>query len=322
MTETMKTTNFSASLGWGYGYVMLAAVLWGVSGSSAKFLFNRGLSAFQLVQLRLTIAAGIMFLCILIRNPSLFRISRKDIGYFVILGTAGMASVQFTYLFAISKIHVAAAILLQDMAPAIIAVYSLVFARESLSRTTLLAMIGSGAGCYLLVGAYNLDILSMNSAGITAGLLSAAAFATYSLMGEYGMRRYGPWTVLFYALLFAAALWNIVRFPLEAFFHSYSSTEWVLILYIAILGTLVPFGLFLEGINLIRSARASITVMLEPIIAGILSYIFLHEVMEPLQLTGGVLVIASVVLLQMKQEYDDKTPDILRAKYQNEKDRL
>ncbi len=318
----MKTTRICAGPGWGYGYVMLAALLWGVSGSSAKFLFNQGISAFQVVQLRLTIAVGIMFLWILIRNPALFRISRKDIGYFVILGTAGMASVQFTYLFAISKIHVAAAILLQDMAPIIIALYSFVFARERLSRTTLLAMIGSGMGCYLLVGAYHLDILSMNKVGIAAGLLSAAAFATYSLMGEYGMRRYGPWTVLFYALVFAAATWNILQFPLGAFFHSYSLKEWGWILYIAVLGTIVPFGLFLEGINRIRSVRATVTVMLEPLTAGILSYFFLNEVMEPLQISGGILVIASIVWLQIKQEYDDKAPAMIRSRHQDEKDTL
>lgn len=310
----MKSSSVLANPGWGYVYVMLAAILWGVSGSAAKFLFNRGLSAFQIVQLRLTIAAGIMFLWILIRNPSLLRISRKDIGYFVILGTAGMASVQFTYLFAISKIHVAAAILLQDMAPAIIALYSLVFARESLSRTTFIAMIGAAVGCYLLVGAYNLDILSMNRVGIIAGLLSAAAFAAYSLMGEYGMRRYGPRTVLFYALVFAAATWNILQFPLKSFFHSYSLSEWGWILYIAVLGTLVPFGLFLEGVNLIRSVRATVTVTLEPIVAGILSYIFLNEEMKAMQLLGGIIVIVSIIGLQMKQEYDDKAPAVIRSR--------
>jgi len=42
----------------GYFYVILAALLWGVSGSSSKFLFNAGISPYQLVQLRISIAAG------------------------------------------------------------------------------------------------------------------------------------------------------------------------------------------------------------------------------------------------------------------------
>ena len=96
--------------------------------------------------------------------------------------------------------------------------------------------------------------------------------------------------------------------------HDYSAVQWWWILYIGVMGTLVPFGLCLEGINLIRSTRASITATLEPITAGIISYIFLNEIMEVLQITGGILVIASIILLQLHQEQDDKAPSVIRAK--------
>ena len=298
----------------GYLYVVLAALMWGLSGSSAKFLFNSGITPFQLVQMRLTISAVLLFLCLLIRFSSLLKISRKDILYFILFGTVGMAGVQFTYLFAISKIKVAAAILLQYLAPSFIALHSVVFMREKLNRLTLIALAGATFGCYLVVGAYNLEILSMNIVGIISGLLSALTFAWYAIHGEYGMRRYNPWTVLFYALFFGAVVWNILHPPLEAFMHAYSPVQWMWILYIGVMGTLVPFGLYLEGINLIRSTRASITATIEPITAGIISYIFLNEIMEIPQITGGVIVIASIILLQLNQEQDDKAPSIIRAK--------
>jgi drug/metabolite transporter (DMT)-like permease len=299
---------------WGYLYVVLAALMWGLSGSSAKFLFNSGITPFQLVQMRLTISAALLFVCLLIRFSSLLKISRSDILYFILFGTVGMAGVQFTYLFTISKIKVAAAILLQYLAPSFIALHSIVFMREKLSRLTLIALIGATFGCYLVVGAYNLEILSMNIVGIISGLLSALTFAWYAIHGEYGMRRYNPWTVLFYALLFGAVVWNILHPPLEAFMHAYSPVQWMWILYIGVMGTLVPFGLYLEGINLIRSTRASITATIEPITAGIISYIFLNETLEIPQITGGVIVIASIILLQLNQEQDDKAPGIIRAK--------
>jgi drug/metabolite transporter (DMT)-like permease len=303
----------------GYFYVIMAAILWAVSGSSAKFLFHQGITPFQLVQLRLTISTVCLLLFLLIRNPSQLKISPNDIVYFIILGVVGMAGVQFTYLFAISKIHVAAAILLQYLAPIMIALHSVVFVRDKLTGTTMLALFGAFIGCYLVVGAYNLDILAMNFAGIFSGVMSAVTFAWYSVHGEYGMRRYNPWTVLFYAIFFAVIVWNILYPPLEAFTHSYSFVEWGWILYIGILGTLVPFGVYLEGINLIRSTRASITATLEPITAGIISYIFLNEMMEALQIAGGILVIASIVLLQLKQEFDDKAPEVIRARNRLEK---
>jgi drug/metabolite transporter (DMT)-like permease len=82
------------------------------------------------------------------------------------------------------------------------------------------------------------------------------------------------------------------------------------------MGTLLPFGFYLEGVNLIRSTRASITAILEPITAGAVSFFFLNERMHSLQIFGGCLVIASIILLQLKQEHDDKAPALMRARRQ------
>jgi drug/metabolite transporter (DMT)-like permease len=309
----MQTEKKTLNARRGYVYVILAALLWGVSGSAAKFLFNSGVTPFQVVQLRLTIASVSLLVWMAIRNPALLRIARRDIWYFALFGAVGMGACQFTYLFAISKIKVAAAILLQYLAPSFIAVHAVVFARDRLSASTVLALAGATMGCYLVVGTYNLQLLSLNLAGVLSGILSAVTFAWYSIHGEYGMRRYNPWTVLFYALLFAALVWNILNPPLEAFLHHYGPAEWGWILYIGILGTLLPFGLYLEGVNLIRSTRASITAILEPITAGMVSYAFLDETMAPFQIAGGLLVIGSIVLLQLRQEQDEKAPALMRA---------
>ena len=302
----------------GYLYAALAAFFWAISGTAAKYLFNSGITTFQLMQLRLTITVLSLLVWLLIRNPALLKIKKKDILYFTVIGSVGMAACQFTYLFAISKIHVAAAILLQYTAPSFIALHAVLFAKDRLKPTTVVALVGATSGCYLVVGAYNLEMLSMNIVGIISGLLSGVTFAWYSIHGEYGMRRYDPWTVIFYAMLFAAIIWNVLHPPFEAFMHPYSAVEWGWILYIGIMGTLVPFGFYLEGVNLIRSTRASITATLEPITAGVIAYIFLKEVMEPLQLTGGVMVIGSIILLQLKQEFDEKAPALIRSRRQTQ----
>lgn len=307
----------------GYFYVILAALMWAVSGSSGKFLFQQGITPLQLVQIRVTLASVVLFIWLFFRHRSLLVISTKDIFYFVVLGVMGMAMVQFTYFFAISKIKVAAAILLQYLAPALIALYSVVFAREKLTRLTMFAILGATAGCYLVVGAYNLDLFSLNKMGVIGGLCAAVSFAFYSVYGERGMRQYSPWTVLFYALFASALFWNMAHFiwsgappAFSSLREHYSAIQWAWIIYIVVLGTAVPFGLYFEGISLIRSTRASITATLEPIMAGVVSYLFLGETMQPLQLLGGGLVITSVIILQLRQEYDEKAPSLIRARAQ------
>jgi drug/metabolite transporter (DMT)-like permease len=303
----------------GYLYVASAALMWAVSGASAKYLFNHGVTPFDLVQLRLTISVALLFFWLLARRRALLRIARRDIPYFAVLGISGMAMVQFTYLLAISKIKVAAAILLEYLAPVLIAMYFVIYMRETLRRATIVAVSCATLGCYLVVGGYNMDLLSLNREGVFYGVCSAIAFAWYSVLGEKGMHRYHPWTVLFYAIFFSALFWNSAHLfwesaplPFEAIGRSYSASAWVLILYIAIFGTVVPFGLYFDAINLIRSTRASITATLEPISAGVISYFFLGETLEPLQVLGGILVIAAVILLQLRREFDYHTPALIR----------
>jgi drug/metabolite transporter, DME family len=283
--------------GSGYFFVVLAAVLWACSGTAAKFLFQRGITPFQLVQLRTTLAAGVLFTLILLRQPEKLKIARSDAPPLLLLGIS-LAGAQFTYLYAISKINVAAAILLQYQAPVFIAVYSAVFAHKRPGWSTTAAILSALAGCYLVVGAYSLDILSMNRAGIISGLSSALTFAWYSVQSEYSMKKYGPWTVLFYAILFAAIFWNILYQPFEAFTHGHNPETWGWIFFVGVFGTVLPFGLYNEGIRRISPTHASITATLEPITAAAISYLVLNEVMYPSQFAGAGLVIGSIILLQ------------------------
>ncbi len=284
----------------GYLYVTLAAILFAVSGTAAKFLFNRGITSYQMIQLRVTLAFCGLLLWLLLRNRALLKIDLKDIFYFLLLGTLGIGAAQFFYLFAISKINVAAAILLHYTGPVFVAVYAAIFLRQKLTRSSMAAIIGTLVGCFLMVGAYNLDLLSLNRIGIIGGILAAVAFAVYSVLSEYGMRKYNPWTVLLYGLLFAALIWNMLHPPLKAIVHFYEPVEWFWIFFIATGGTIIPFGLYFEGIHRIRATHASITATLEPISAGIIAAVFLSETMAPLQILGGLLVIASIILLQTR----------------------
>jgi len=283
----------------GYLYVSLAAILFAISGNFAKFLFNDGITAFQLIQMRTTLAFAGLLIWICLKDPVLLKISTKNLPYFIALGVFGIGSAQFFYLFSISKINVAAAILLHYTGPVFVALYVLFVQRQKLSFNSVLAILGTLIGCFLVVGAYNLQLFALNQVGIIAGILAAVAFAVYSILSEYGMRKYTPWTVLLYGMLFAALMWNSLHPPLEAFLHKYSSFQWGLILFIGVCGTIFPFGLYFEGVKRIKPTHASITATLEPISAGVIAAVFLGEAMGSLQIVGGLMVIVSIIILQL-----------------------
>lgn len=283
----------------GYVFVALAALLFAISGSASKYLFNTGLNAFQLIQLRTTLACVGLFIWLRARHPDLLTISRRDLPYFAALGILGIGSAQFFYLFAISKINVAAAILLHYTGPVFVYLYAVFVQKRRPGALSLLAVIGTLAGCFLMVGAYSLEVVSLNRAGILGGILAAVAFAVYSLLSEHGMRTYTPWTVLCYGMLFAALMWNVLHPPLAAVFQPYTAIQWLWIGFVGLCGTILPFGFYFEGVRRISPTHASLTATLEPISAGVLAALFLGEVMAPLQILGGAMVIVSILLLQL-----------------------
>jgi len=298
----------------GYLYVVGAAVLWASSGVAGKFLFSKGISPFELVQIRITASTVLLALGFCLGNRHLFRIRTKDLVYYFLMGGVAMALVQIAYFYAVSKIPVAAAIFLQYLAPILVAFYAICFWNERLTPAKIVSLFLSIAGCYLVVGGYRFDLLTLNWGGVFSGLLSAVCFAAYALIGERGMHRYAPWTVLFYAFLFASIFWHIFYPPFQYVWAGYSLSQWAWMIYISVLGTVLPFALFFMGVNAIRSTRASITATLEPISAGLFAYIFLGEGLAMLQIVGGAMVVGAIVLLQWKREQDDRSPALIRAR--------
>ena len=272
----------------GYVFVALAAIMWASGGAAAKFLFNRGTTAFDLIQLRTSLSFIGLFAWLAISNPNLLRISTRDSLYFLVIGIFGIAAAQFFYLFAISKISVAAAILLHYTGPLFIVLYKVIFAREKLKASTVMAMAATLAGCALVVEAYNPQALMLNRVGVVGGLLAAVAFAVYSLLSEYGMRRYPPWTVLVYALLFAALGVEYSACPIGGLPDCHHSLqEWGWIAFIALIGTILPFGLYFKGIRLIRSDPRRHHRHPRAGYGRIDRLSALDEIMGPLQILGG-----------------------------------
>ncbi len=291
-----------------YLLIIGAAVLWASAGTTSKYLFNAGMSPYTLAQYRVSFSSLLIFAYLLIFSRDTLRIKLRDLWYLIVLGALGMGGVQVTYLFAISKIKVAMAILLQYLAPFFVATYSWLFLQESMDRWKVLSILLAFIGCVFMVEAYKVSFFSLNIEGVIAGLLAAGFFSFYSLLGERAMMRYSPWTTLFYALLFAAILFNIF-IPIENIILWKAELRWCLsVVYIIVCGTVLPFGLYYMGIEHLRSTRALIIATLEPISAGFLSFIFLGELLTPWQIFGGLLVIAAIVIIQSRREIDLEAP--------------
>ena len=282
----------------GYLYAVAAATAWGVAGPVAKYLLNHGVVPIVLTQVRMTLSFFLMMAFFLFARRDLARIRLRDVPYFAVLGIGGFAMVQIAYYSAIARIQVAAAILLEYMAPVFILIYAAVFMREKITRAKLAALLLAVIGCVLVAGAYDIDFLKLNLSGIAWGLMSAVAFSFYTLYGQAGLRKHNALTLFTYSSGFGSILWWILNPPHAFFAERYSAETWLALLYITVMGTIVPFVLYLKALEKMEASRVSITSALEPVVAGAVAFLFLGEAMGPLQTLGGGLVIAGIILLQ------------------------
>ncbi|MBW1713822.1 MAG: EamA family transporter, partial [Deltaproteobacteria bacterium] len=219
-----------------------------------------------------------------------------------------LAFINSAYLAAISKIPVAAAIFIQYLAPVVIALFAWRFMGERMTRLKLAALGLAIGGCFLVAGAYDLELLSLNRTGLLWALVTIFGFSGYCLLSEYGLRTYGPWTVLGYALLFAGAFWSAALGPEQLLHLGHDALSWLLVAYSVTLGTVIPFGLFFYGIQHLRATRATIISTFEPIAAGLIALAFLGETLEVLQVAGGLAVVGAVVIIQKEREQDQLAP--------------
>ncbi|MGZ3535452.1 MAG: EamA family transporter, partial [Thermodesulfobacteriota bacterium] len=118
----------------GYIYILIGATLWGVSGAVAKSLFNIGISPAELVHIRLTLATLTLGLLLVFFDRKRMVVALKDLPYFLILGFIGVAGVQYTYYYTISKIHVGPAVLIQYLSPMWVALYAFIFQKEPFTK--------------------------------------------------------------------------------------------------------------------------------------------------------------------------------------------
>jgi drug/metabolite transporter (DMT)-like permease len=73
---------------------------------------------------------------------------------------------------------------------------------------------------------------------------------------------------------------------------------WLLAVYLIILGTIVPYLLIAASLRHLPPTSTGIVGMVEPVLAAVIAWFVLGEVLTPAQILGGLLVLTGVVLAE------------------------
>src|SRR5262245_32866176 len=276
--------------------VFLATVFWGTTATLARSVFrDHGVPALTVVELRLLIAASLLLGWLAVRDRAALRVERRDFGYFLALGLAGVAAVQGSYYYSIAKLGVGLAILLQYLAPALIVLWEWMRGKRPTWATGLSVVLAVG-GTALLVQGVDPRALNASALDWAIGLSSAFIFAFYVLYSKRGLARYKPETVLFYTFVIAASFWAVIAPPWRIVTAGYPADVWWRFALLGVFSTLVPFRFFYAGLRRLPAPEAGVLAASEPVVAIVAAAIFLGETLRAGQLVGAAAVIAAAVL--------------------------
>ena len=290
----------------GPALILLAGCFWGSMGIFVRRLADYGFSSIQIVAIRVTLAALIFCMLLLIKDPSGFRISVKDFPLFLGLGFGSILFFTVCYFTAITMMPLSTAAILLYTSPIWIMLMSVLFFREKLTGRKLLALVLAFAGCVLVSG---ISGEGMTLPGLLVGLGSGIGYGLYSILGTVALRRYSPFTVTTYTFVFAAlGSWLICR-PAEMLAKFAAAPDLPGLVFFCFLTALVtaviPFLAYTLGLQTVEASRAGILATVEPLVATLIGVAVFSEPLTLLSGLGILLILAAVVLLNGKTESEN-----------------
>ena len=291
-----------------------AAGLWAANGTVSKVILQSGdLSSQRLAEVRSTGAFVGLALVVGLTRPGSLRVTARELPFLVAFGVLGLALVQWTYFAAIDRLEIGIALLIQYTAPLLIALWARFVRHDQVRARVWAALTLSLFGLGLVVDVWR--GLSLDGVGVLFAWGAALTYAAYVLMAEKGIVRRDPLSLLCLGMLFSSVFWAVAQpwwsFPTEIVnddvsllgnLSEYDLRLWLLMLTLIVAGTIVPFALLIGALGHLSATRVAIAAMFEPVAATIVAYLWLDEALSGLQLVGGGLVLAGIVLAQTARD--------------------
>ena len=283
--------------------IILAGCFWGSMGIFVRKLETFGFSAIQIVSIRITLAALIFSLVLLVKDPGGFKISPKDIPIFLGLGFGSILFFTVCYFTAITMMPLSTAAILLYTSPVWITLMSIFFFHEKLDKRKLIALALAFAGCVLVSG---ISGEGMTMTGLLVGLGSGIGYGLYSILGKIALRKYSSYTVTTYTFIFAAVgSWTISQPANMMGKFSAVPNPGFLIAFCfltALITAVIPFLSYTLGLESVEASKAGIIATIEPMVATLIGVFVFSEKLTIISGAGILLILTAVVILNLKVE--------------------
>lgn len=284
--------------------VMVAGCLWGCTGLFVGRINAAGIAAMEIVELRGILTALLMLPIMLVMDWKLLRIRLKDLWCFIGSGVLSVLFFNFCYYNTIQQSGMAIAAVLLYTSPIFVMLLSLWLFRERLTVRGVVALVLTVAGCVLVSGILT-EGGTFTPQGLMMGIGAGFGYALYSIFSRYAIQRgYHPMTITFYTFLLSAVggvFFTDFRLIATASAENGLGLWLPLVAYVAV-GTVGAYLMYTAGLRYIDNSKAAVMAAVEPACATLLQIVVLEVWPGVAPMAGILLVLAAIVLLNLKEK--------------------
>jgi drug/metabolite transporter (DMT)-like permease len=287
--------------------MITAAMGFALGGVAAKILREADMDAFRLTQIRTVGAAIILLTFAVMRGKKQLYARRDELKDLIIFGVVGVAAVTSFYFFAIKYLYVSVALVIEFTASIWIVLYLRFIKKKQVSPIMWVGIACAFSGLFLLSQIWTGTTL--HPLGVAVAFADAFALAIYFLFADRLSQTRTSLSLMAWGLGVAAVFWSLVlpwwNFPfeyltntysLEGNLSNYSAPGWALVLWIIIVGTVIPYLLTVTGIRELSASTGSVIGMIEPLFAGAIAWWLLNEAFNTTQLIGCAVLLFGIYL--------------------------
>lgn len=298
-------------------------ILWGISGVCGQFLFqSKDVTASCLVPLRL-VTAGFLLLCYyLIRDKGkafdIWKTKRNRIDI-IIYGLAGMMLCQYSYFQTIEWSNAGTATVIQYLGPALIVVWVCLQTKRLPEKKEVLGVILAVTGIFLIATHGNPTTLALSQKALIMGLISAVSVVIYTVKPARMQAEFDTPLILAWGMLIGGTALTIAFRPWnnKVIFDGETFTA---LTFIILFGTMAGFSMYMTGVKMIGSVRASLYSCVEPVASMVLTAVWMKVSFTTPDLIGTAFVIATIIILALPSPLKKGSDSACIRPYKNQEE--
>jgi len=276
-----------------------SAAGFGAMAVFGKLAYDEGTTVGTLLSARFALAALLFWVLVFMggeRSTGLRRLARRDLLIALGLGAFGYAAQAGCFFAALDRIDASLLSLLLYTYPSMVAVAAIVLRRERADGRRFTALALASGGLVLVLA--NAEAGTLDPVGAVLALAAALVYTTYILTSQGIAGRISP-TVLSALVCTGATITLTAGTAAIGDLQpgAVTAAGWGWLLSLAVVSTVVAVSLFFAGLKRVGPTSAAILSTAEPVVTVILAFLVFGELLGPLQLLGGALVIVAVLVL-------------------------